>query len=156
MTYTVQHCEKYLLRRCRNKALFPAVSDDFDFDEDVFGKMADFDARPSRQGLLEIFAIDFIDGAKEIDIRQIYRRLDDIIVAETGFFQDSADVLHALFSLSDDRSGNDFAFFRVDSDLAGRKEEVTGFNSLRIRSYGTGSLGCADNLYCHVNASPLE
>ena len=123
MTYTVQHCEKYLLRRCRNKALFPAVSDDFDFDEDVFGKMADFDAGTSRQGLLEIFSIDFIDGTKEIDIRQIYRRLDDIIVAEAGFFQDGADVLHALFGLSDDRSGNDFAFFRVDGDLPDAKRK---------------------------------
>ena len=96
MTYNVVTLRKDLFSTVRNKVLFPAVSDDFYFDEDVFRKMADFDARTSREGLLEIFPVDFIDGAEEIDVRQVYRRLDDIIVAEACFFQDSTDVLHAL------------------------------------------------------------
>ena len=82
-----------------------------------FGEAADFDARTGRQGLLEVFAVNFVDSAEEVDVRQVNRRLDDVIIRKTGFFEDSADVLHALFGLFDDAAGNDFAFFRVDGDL---------------------------------------
>ena len=85
--------------RATKSSLFPAIGDDFDFYEDVFREAADFDARTGRQVLLKVFAIDFVDGAEEVDVRQVNRRLDDIIVREAGFFEDSADVLHALFSL---------------------------------------------------------
>ena len=71
-----------------------------------------------------------------------------------GFFEDSADVLHALFSLFDDTAGNDLAFFRVDGNLTGCEEEIAGFNSLGIRAYCARSFSRADNINCHEYASP--
>lgn len=63
------------LQDIRMYFLFSYIRNDFNFNHSVLRKLADFYARTSRKGLLEIFAIYFVDSAKEVHVIDIDCRL---------------------------------------------------------------------------------
>lgn len=137
--------------------LFAAVCDNFDFYESALREFSDFYAGTSRQRFVEIFSVYFVNSAEEADVSQVYRRFNDIVIGKASGFQNSADVFHALFSLSRNAACYDFARFRNEGNLTGCEEEIAGFDSLGVRAYCARSVCRANNFYCHDDTtSPFD
>ena len=120
-------------------------------------EFSDFYAGTSRQRFVEIFSVYFVNSAEEADVSQVYRRFNDIVIGKASGFQNSADVFHALFSLSRNAACYDFARFRNEGNLTGCEEEITSFDSLGVRAYCARSVCRANNFYCHDDTtSPFD
>src|SRR5208282_2554536 len=108
--------------------------DCFDLDAGAARERRDLHRGAGRIGRLEMLAVDAIDHFEVGQVDQINRGLYDVIEAGARGVQNLTYIFHHAPGLDLDPTRGQLAGARVQSDLAGAKDQAVVVDRLRVRS----------------------
>src|SRR6202049_2516383 len=124
--------------------------DEVDLDVHVARQAGGLHRRARRSGAGKIPGIDLVHGGKLVHVEEEDRGADDLVHGRAGGLDDAFEIFKHAFGLRGNVSRNKLLGAWIERDLAGYKYESVGANRLRIRTYGSRTVGGGEGLFHSV------